>query len=559
MRHHLPLFLILALAAILRLTALGQVPAGITADEVSQGYSAYSLLKTGKDEWGINSPLTSFRAFADYRAPLQTYLILPSVALFGLTEFAVRLPSAIFGILAVLAVYLLTGELFGRKKITILGVELGIAEVAALFMALSPWSIQFSRTALEANFASFLFPLGFFLFLRGLRGNRTLLVLSAPVLALDLYSYLAAKLFVPLFLLSYLVFNRRQIAQAGFRRLLPFIVVLALIAAPIYLDTLFGPGNVRGKDLVITNFSLENIREISIEQYFSPLAKYSTQLVRVFSNKLVFTVHQFIQNYVSYLSPTFWFTEGGREITYSVFPGYGLLPLWMFPLVIFAIFRLFVNKEKNLPLLLFWLFLAIIPAAITKEGYRPNRAGSLLGFWEIVAAYGFWQLLTGVKLFQKKSVQVGLLSVCVISLVSYLNLYFFTSVAKYPTSLSYGYRDLMKKVSEVSDNYQQIIFDKGSQSQIFVAFYTRMDPATYQKYSETWWPIIEFGNVLFLDMLDPYSLDKYIFKSFNRSDLAKGNLVVIRGENMNPDFEPFVVDSIKYPDQSTAFYLLTKK
>ena len=220
MRHHLPLIIILIFAALVRLIVLGQVPTGITADEVSQGYSAYSLLRTGKDEWGLNFPLTSFRAFADYRAPLQTYLILPSVALFGLTEFAVRLPSAIFGILAVLAVYLLTGELFGRKKITILGVELGIAEVAALFMALSPWSIQFSRTALEANFASFLFPLGFFLFLRGLRGNRTLLVLSAFVLALDLYSYLAAKLFVPLFLLSYLVFNRRQIAQARPRRLL---------------------------------------------------------------------------------------------------------------------------------------------------------------------------------------------------------------------------------------------------------------------------------------------------------------------------------------------------
>lgn len=557
-RKNLPLLLILLLAALLRLIALGKVPAGITADEVSQGYSAYSILKTGKDEWGINLPLTSFRAFADYRAPLQTYLIVPSVALFGLTEFAVRLPSAIFGILAVLSIYLLTRELFGPKKITFLKRQLGIGEVAALFMALSPWSIQFSRTALEANFASFLFTFGLYLLLRGIKGEKRFLLLSALFLGLDLYSYLAAKLFVPLFILAFLIFNRRQIISSGIRRLFPFLIVLSLIAAPIYLDALFGPGNVRGKDLVITNFSLENIKQISNEQYFSPLAKFSPQLVRIFSNKLVFTVHQFIGNYVSYLSPTFWFTEGGREITYSVFPGYGLLPLWMLPLVIFSLYRLIVNKEKNLPLLLFWLFLAIIPAAITKEGYRPNRAGSLLGFWEIIAAYGFWQLVTGVRLFQKKSVQIGLLSVCLISLVSYLNLYFFSSVAKYPTAMSFGYRDLIKKVSGVSDNYQQIIFDKGSQSQIFVAFYSRMDPTYYQKYSETWWPRIESGHVLFLDMLDPYSLGKYTFKSFNRADLTRGNLVVIRGEKMNSDLEPFIVDSIKYPDQSTAFYLLSK-
>src|SRR3989339_362190 len=112
-----PLFwLVLALGFLLRIAFLGSVPSGFTPDEASQGYAAYSLLQTGKDEWGIPWPITSFRAFADFRAPLQTYLMIPSIAIFGLNEFAVRFPSAIFGSLAILAVFLLANELFPGKR-----------------------------------------------------------------------------------------------------------------------------------------------------------------------------------------------------------------------------------------------------------------------------------------------------------------------------------------------------------------------------------------------------------------------------------------------------------
>ncbi|MFZ2202752.1 MAG: hypothetical protein WAV56_05180, partial [Microgenomates group bacterium] len=337
--------------------------------------------------------------------------------------------------------------------------------------------------------------------------------------------------------------------------LLPFLIIFALFATPIYLDALFGPGNVRGKDLAITNFSLSNLTTISNEQYFSPLNTISPQLSRIFSNKIVFTFQQFAGNYLSYLSPTFWFTEGGREITYSVFPGYGLLHWWLLPLIIFAFYRLFVTKEKNLALLLFWLFLAIIPAAITKEGYRPNRVGSLLAFWEIIAAYGLVELFSKIR---RPIFRWGTGVVIFISLVTYLNLYFFIAPAKYPSALSFGYRDLLAKIKTYSDKYPQIIFDRGNQAQIFVAFYNRLDPKEYQSYSAAWWPQIEQRKLLFLDMLDPYSLGQFTFKSFDAStDLVPGNLVVIRAEKANPALDPYILDKVEYPDRTPAFYLLS--
>ena len=259
---------------------------------------------------------------------------------------------------------------------------------------------------------------------------------------------------------------------------------------------------------------------------------------------------------MSYLSPTFWFTEGGRETTYSVFPGYGLLQLWMLPLIVFAFYRLIFTKDKNLSFIIAWLFIAIIPAAITKEGYRPNRIGSLLCYWEIIAAYGLMEFFSIIRW---RGFRLLVICTIFVSTLFYLNLYFFISPAKYPSALSYGYRDLIAKVRTYSGKYDTIIFDRGNQSQIFVAFYNRLEPRQYQFFSTQWWPKIEQRKLLFLDMLDPYSLGKYTFKSFNpSSDLVPGNLIVIRAEKSNSLLEPYIIDKVEYPDRTPAFYILAK-
>lgn len=132
---------ILLLAFFLRVLWLDKYPIGFTQDEAGLGYDAYSLLKTGKDMWGTTLPLT-LRSFGDYKLPLYSYLTIPSVYIFGLSEFAVRLPGAIFGTLAILACYLMVKKLSENENLAI---------YSALFLALSPWHISLSRGAFEAN------------------------------------------------------------------------------------------------------------------------------------------------------------------------------------------------------------------------------------------------------------------------------------------------------------------------------------------------------------------------------------------------------------------------
>src|SRR3990167_4417424 len=94
--HHKKLVILVAgIALILRFYKLGQIPLSLSWDEVSLGYNAYSILKTGRDEHAKWFPLAAFEAYGDYKPPLYIYASVPFIKVFDLNELAVRLPSAL--------------------------------------------------------------------------------------------------------------------------------------------------------------------------------------------------------------------------------------------------------------------------------------------------------------------------------------------------------------------------------------------------------------------------------------------------------------------------------
>jgi len=62
------LFLIIGI--ILRFWQLTKYPVSLSMDETAIGYNAYSILKTGKDEWGEFLPL-AFKSVGDYKPPVN--------------------------------------------------------------------------------------------------------------------------------------------------------------------------------------------------------------------------------------------------------------------------------------------------------------------------------------------------------------------------------------------------------------------------------------------------------------------------------------------------------
>ena len=87
---------IIAIAVLLRFVGLGSNPPSLTWDEVAWGYNAYSLGFDLTDEFGKFAPFTYLESFGDFKPPMYAYLDIIPIKIFGLTEFAVRLPSAFF-------------------------------------------------------------------------------------------------------------------------------------------------------------------------------------------------------------------------------------------------------------------------------------------------------------------------------------------------------------------------------------------------------------------------------------------------------------------------------
>ena len=191
---------ILVLAIFLRFWNLAKVPPSPDWDEATIGWNAYSILKTGKDEYGVKFPLT-FRSFDDYKPPLYFYLTIPPIIIFGVNLLAVRLASAIFGVIGVIGVYFLIKILFKKENLALLSM---------FFMAISPWHLQFSRIAFEANVALAWEILGTVFFLKAMEKKKFLLFFSALFFGLALYTYHSARVFVPfiVFLLTITYFKR---------------------------------------------------------------------------------------------------------------------------------------------------------------------------------------------------------------------------------------------------------------------------------------------------------------------------------------------------------------
>ena len=99
--------MIFILAFFLRTYKLSTLPPGFHVDEVKAGWNAYSLWLTGRDDWLHPFPL-HYDTFGDQRPTGLFYAIIPSLKLFGLTQYAVRFTPALFGSLAVFAVFFLS-------------------------------------------------------------------------------------------------------------------------------------------------------------------------------------------------------------------------------------------------------------------------------------------------------------------------------------------------------------------------------------------------------------------------------------------------------------------
>ncbi|NMC99499.1 MAG: phospholipid carrier-dependent glycosyltransferase, partial [Bacteroidales bacterium] len=236
------LFFIVVLASILRFGFLTENPPSVNWDEISYGYNAYSILKTGMDQWGSRFPIFNFRAYGDYPTTLNLYLTVPFIAVLGLTDFAIRFPHALMGVLTVISVYFLALGTTKRRNISLL---------ASFLAAVGPWYVFASRFVIQSNLSVFLLITAAAMFVHR-KKSSVLFPTSLILLFLTLFSYHTTRIFSPIFILLMAFIFRKDIKNK-----IIYIFVAIFIALSAYI--LVNPNaTARGNVLFIINQSAVN-------------------------------------------------------------------------------------------------------------------------------------------------------------------------------------------------------------------------------------------------------------------------------------------------------------
>ena len=542
-------------ALLLRVVGISSFPVGFTQDEAGLGYDAYSLLLTGKDQWGKSLPLV-LRSFGDFKMPLYSYLAIPSVYLLGLNEFSVRLPNAILGSLAVLTTFLMVSKITKRK-------ELGL--LSALFLAVSPWHIGLSRGAFEANLTTFFIPLGVWAFVTAIEKPR-FMVLAAISFGLNLFSYHSARLFTPVLILVLVGSYLKELKQIGAKvqgiilskykwGLLVFSVFLA---AAIF--TMFTGGAKRGLDITIIS-PTDNWAAVADRRYEATLQGFPDFYARIFSNKVSYVFETFSKNYLSYFSSSFLFSEGAGEWSYGLIPGRGVLYVFEVIFVLAAIFS-FAKKEgfNKMGLFLLWILISPIAAALTKgPGFAANRAAVMIPAIQVISVWG------GVYLYEKlkgrygnglaKGFAWGVLIILLGSLAGFLEDYRYHAPLRASKAMQYGMKDIMATINSIEGNYEGVVLSRTlSVPNIWAQFYMQVDPSEVQDASRVWLRYEKLG-IKYLDQLNEYSMAEFTFGDIVISDLKGMNyLVVGRPEEFPSHVAPLA--TFTYLDGAPSYILV---
>ncbi|HUV42546.1 MAG TPA: glycosyltransferase family 39 protein [Patescibacteria group bacterium] len=475
LKKYWPLILIAVLAFSLRVYKLGDYPVGLTWDEPALGYNAYSILETGRDEYGQLLPLT-FKSFGDYKPGLFVYYLLPSVAVFGLNTFAIRLPSALAGVGTVIALFFLTKMLLNKRKEFVC-----LPYLAALLLAISPWQIHFSRGAWEVNLALLTIVLGVIFFLKSLETRATrFFLLTFVFLAASFYVYHGAKVFLVVFMFGALAIYRQKIMNLPKQKKILGLILLMLLLLPL-LSSFQGSAR-RAKVTQIFSYtrSEEEVSAIIAQEESFPQLNFNFYHHEVLNKARLVADH-----YFNHLTGKFLFFEGDWQSPRHSTPYMGMMYYLEIPFLLVGIgYALAKEKRRGKNLFFWWLIASPVPAAITRDAVHGLRSYWLVIPLVVFTAMGINVVFSWLKQKSKKLFFLGIFLTVLgylFCLTLYLDLYYLHSAEKNSAGWNYGTEAIAEMIKEGKEKYEKIVVTQEyGQPYIFYLFYTQYPPKDYQ-------------------------------------------------------------------------------
>jgi len=452
-------------------------------DELDVGYSAYSLLKTGKDIKGNFLPVY-IQTLEESRAPFLIYSTIPFVYLFGLNHVSIKLVPILFSLLTAIYFYKLL-KLFSKDNF--------LSLICTSVLLISPYFLHYSRHAFEITGLLFLTISATFYFYKFVEKNKIFhILLSILLLSLTFYTYNTSFIFTPLLFLYLLITNKYQIfVKKIHKKILTGFIFGLILMIPIIYQTFFG--KVSSRFNLISIFSDQNIvYDIINKRTLYP--NNSPLLDRFFYNRPVYYIKTFFQNYLKSLSLSTLFFEADPNPRHSP-PGFGFFP----PIyLVFIVIYLFKVKQTNLidKLFISWLIISPIASSLTQSG--GNHATRL--------AY----LILPIVYFTSKGISsikslVLFLPLCLV-LIFQLSSFYYYYLTIYPSEQYQNWQNHFQHTfTNIPSNHNRLfISDSNFNTLKPYLFYQKIDPKLVQS---------NFNNtsIPLSDNLHGYQLDNTFF------------------------------------------------
>jgi len=521
------LIVILVLALALRVYKLDSAPPALSWDEAAVGYNSWTIANYGRDEYGKFFP-AYFRSFGDDKHPVHVYITAISTKILGLNEFSTRLPAALFGVLNVLLIYFLAKLLF-EKEI--------IAQISALFLAISPYNLHFSHFNHEANFVLAFFLLGLILFYLSFKW-KLLLPISFFSFIISFLTYHPAKIVVPFTMLILICLYFKKLFSNRFG------VVGSLIILIVFLFIIKNNPQLLG---------LARVGQTALGK--SEIEK--TLLFQLTHNEFLGKVNLVAIQYSWHFSPQFLFISGDKNPRLSSQTGefYMIDLIFLLAGLLYLIFR----RSKEGTLLLIWFLIAPLPSSLVGEAPHAARASFMMGSWHLISAVGLYSITRLLRGPGPKIIVAGVaVIILALSLLNYLSYYYGEYAKRYAIEWQYGMKQIVEFVKQHQEYDQVFVTDIRSQPYIFFLYYLKLPLPDYL------YSVIHNNNLDNRSHNNVASFDRFAFGGWDpiESLPTRGVLYVITPSQYDGLRNRSLFDVKKviyYPNGSDAFYLISGK
>lgn len=465
---------ILLLGGLLRFTQLGAVPVGLYWDEIAMFVDARSVAATGLDMHGRGWFQTIFPSYGDYKLPVYIWAASVSFALFGSSEWALRLPSALAGLGTIVLAGWVASELWKQEQkdkplIPKLKHSHLIFLATSLVIAVSPWSVLFSRTAFEGHLGQFLLVLSVLLLVKS--KSRWWLVVGAVIVgALATYTYFSIRFVWPVLLLGYqILFNEWHLLDGKkleslkkdgvhiiLKMLLPLILFFALLIPMMQGDLYDASNRFRLNSSSILNTIDYPIRSNQLREVAG-----NSSIDRVIFHRHYLLLRELFQNYSDHLNLNFLFVHGDSNLRHGT-TQHGLFLFIFLPFFILGGYSLAQNHPKVGIFLLLWWLAAVLPAAVPDTTPHALRTLNALVPLSIIIGIGIsivieWLCRSNLPALMRATVGLIIGLLFGFNLIQFSHFYFVLYPSYSATEWQGGFKEIAQTLLENKESVDTTI------------------------------------------------------------------------------------------------------